>query len=289
MNCLIDQVLEYIYDRNHQPEYIPPDPLELLAPYKRREEREIAALVVSSLSLGRAGSIVTACRDLLSRFPSLYDTVVGEGREEIERRCSSFYYRFFRGRDVAALVNAAGGVIRKYGTLENCFLSFLRHSFPKQTDESCYELPISSALSGFVTELHNAAPGIPHLLLPNPDKKSACKRLFLFLRWMVRRDTVDPGGWDGVPTDLLLVPVDTHMLRIGRCLGLTERKQGDLKTAVEITSALRAVDPNDPVRFDFSLSRLGIHPEIKLSSIAVAVNNGSWRDGRDDPRVSSDY
>ena len=285
----IDQILEHIYDLNHRPEYIPPDPLELLAPYKRTEEREIAALVVSSLSLGRAGSIVTACRDLLSRFPSLYDTVVGKGRDEIERRCGSFYYRFFQGRDVAGLLNAAGGVIRKYGNLENCFISFLQPPFPKPADDSGYEFPIISALSGFVSQLHNAAPGIPCLLLPNPDKKSACKRLFLFLRWMVRRDAVDPGGWCGVPPHLLLVPVDTHMLRIGRCLGLTDRVQGNLKTAVEITAALRAVDPVDPVRFDFSLSRLGIHPEIKLSSIAVAVNNGSWRDGRDNPRVSSDY
>ena len=95
-------------------------------------------------------------------------------------------------------------------------------------------------------------------LLPSPSAGSACKRLNLFLRWMVRQDNVDPGGWDSVSPAKLIIPLDTHMHRIGRRLGLTPRRQADLRTAIEITEGFRGICPSDPVRYDFALTRLGI-------------------------------
>ncbi|MFC1474950.1 TIGR02757 family protein, partial [bacterium] len=95
-------------------------------------------------------------------------------------------------------------------------------------------------------------------LTPAPRRGSACKRMNLFLRWMVRRDDVDPGPWTDVPASKLVVPLDTHMHRISSGMGLTSRKQADLKTAIEITDAFRAISPEDPVRYDFALTRLGI-------------------------------
>jgi len=94
-------------------------------------------------------------------------------------------------------------------------------------------------------------------LLPDPRLGSACKRLNLYLRWMVRRDAVDPGGWN-VPPAKLVVPLDTHMHALGRALGLTDRRSADLRTALEITAAFRAIAPDDPVRYDFALTRLGM-------------------------------
>jgi uncharacterized protein (TIGR02757 family) len=101
------------------------------------------------------------------------------------------------------------------------------------------------------------------MLVSDPGKKSACKRLFLYLRWMIRRDAVDPGVWNQ-DSSRLIVPVDTHMLKFGRILGLTERNQPDLKTALEITEGFRRISPEDPVRYDFSLTRLGIYPHDKV-------------------------
>ena len=97
-----------------------------------------------------------------------------------------------------------------------------------------------------------------HYFFVRPSTGAACKRLNLFLRWMVRRDGVDPGGWTAVGAGQLIVPLDTHTIRIGRCLRLTRRQSPGWKMAVEITDALRAIDPDDPVRYDFSLCHLSM-------------------------------
>ena len=97
-------------------------------------------------------------------------------------------------------------------------------------------------------------------LLPRPARLSACKRVFLYLRWMVRKDAVDPGGWTGVSPARLVVPLDTHMAAACRRLGILTRKATDLRAALETTEAFRLYSPSDPVRYDFALTRPGIHP-----------------------------
>ncbi|MCP4693017.1 MAG: DUF2400 domain-containing protein, partial [Desulfobacterales bacterium] len=102
----------------------------------------------------------------------------------------------------------------------------------------------------------------PGHLVALPEKGSACKRMNLFLRWMVREDAVDPGGWEGVPASSLIIPLDTHMHRIGLGLNFTKRKQANMRTALEITEAFKALYPDDPVKFDFALTRLGIRDDL---------------------------
>ena len=103
--------------------------------------------------------------------------------------------------------------------------------------------------------------------LPDPDRGSACKRLHLFLRWMVRSDDVDPGGWEGVETSKLIIPLDTHMHRLSLRMGLTERKQANGRTAEEITNALRVFNPEDPTKYDFALTRLGIRDDMSADAL----------------------
>jgi uncharacterized protein (TIGR02757 family) len=93
---------------------------------------------------------------------------------------------------------------------------------------------------------------------PRPSGGSACKRMNLFLRWMVRRDAVDPGGWTRVRPAQLVVPLDTHVIRVGQCLGLTGYKAAGWRMAREITESLRAIDPDDPVKYDFALCHVGM-------------------------------
>jgi uncharacterized protein (TIGR02757 family) len=102
-----------------------------------------------------------------------------------------------------------------------------------------------------------AAPGV-YYFFSRPSSGGACKRINLFLRWMVRRDGVDPGGWSSVSPAQLVVPLDTHTIRVGQCLALTRRRSPGWKMAVEITDGLRAFDPDDPVRYDFSLCHLSM-------------------------------
>jgi uncharacterized protein (TIGR02757 family) len=144
-----------------------------------------------------------------------------------------------------------------YGSLLECFLRGLRPG----------DRTVLPALATFVDELTVSSNEGRFSLLPSPAKNSACKRLNLFLRWMVRQDDVDPGGWETVPASALVVPLDTHMYRICHGLGLTKRMQADLRTAVEITAAFRAIAPEDPVRYDFALTRMGIREETDMPAL----------------------
>jgi uncharacterized protein (TIGR02757 family) len=148
---------------------------------------------------------------------------------------------------MAKLLGGVAGVLRERGSLQSCLCAHRRAG----------RISLVEALTGFVEELSGSQEGIPHLL-PTPVRGSACKRLWLFLRWMVRRDEVDPGGWERVSPAGLLVPLDVHMGRICRALGLTERSQADLKAAREATRAFRRIRPDDPVRYDFALTRVAM-------------------------------
>lgn len=119
------------------------------------------------------------------------------------------------------------------------------------------------ALESFCNELRMAAGRRLSFFLPTPSGKSACKRLNLFLRWMVRRDEVDPGVWHDVPQSKLVVPLDVHMHGIARYLGFTHRKRADMRAALEVTAAFRRFAPEDPVRYDFALTRFGIREELE--------------------------
>jgi uncharacterized protein (TIGR02757 family) len=132
---------------------------------------------------------------------------------------------------------------------------------------------ILPALSALVSQLDIFNPADKNSLLPSPIKGSACKRINLFLRWMIREDRVDPGGWKGVPPSKLIIPLDTHMHKICLEANITNRKQADMRTALEITRVFREIAPEDPTRYDFALTRLGIrkelNPELFLRGVSI--------------------
>jgi uncharacterized protein (TIGR02757 family) len=179
-----------------------------------------------------------------SPFHFLLHTPWGSLRKLFE----GFSHRFATGDDVAALLAGAGRLVMRHGSLHAAFLAGYN------TDDD----NVLPALSCFAAAIVAAAPADPGHLLPLPARGSACKRLNLFLRWMVRRDAVDPGGWYQISTSQLIIPLDTHMHRLGLRLGFTQRKQGNMITALEITEGFKAITPHDPVRYDFILTRLGV-------------------------------
>jgi uncharacterized protein (TIGR02757 family) len=175
------------------------------------------------------------------------------------RRIEPLVHRWIRGRDLVALLIILQRMLRSSGSLEDFFLEGDDPSLPD----------ISQALDRFCrraldTDLREAyGARIPKRLgvcyfFPRPSQGSACKRLNLFLRWMVRRDTIDLGVWTRVSPARLIVPLDTHVIRLGRCLRLTTYASPGWKMAAQITASLRAIDPGDPVRFDFSLCHVGM-------------------------------
>jgi uncharacterized protein (TIGR02757 family) len=247
--------LEALYSAYNRRCYVYPDPLEFLYGFQDPLDVEVVGLIASSLAYGNVKQILRSVSLVLEKMgPSPSAFLLNAPLNRIAGTFADFKHRFTTGQDIARLLRGVKRVIEKHGSLQQCFLSGLHPN----------DHNVIPALSAFV---RNIFPEECDFLIPTPGRGSACKRLNLFLRWMVRRDDVDPGGWDGVSPSKLLVPLDTHMHRIALTLGLTKRKQADLRTAVEITEAFRKLSPSDPVRYDFVLTRFGIRKDLDQSAL----------------------
>lgn len=231
------------------------DPLELVRRYQEPLDIEVAGLLSAALAYGRVDLFKPRLAALLESLGPHPGALARDLlHANIFKICEGFSYRMTGPAEVAALLAGAGALAREHGTLGAAFAGmFLRAGEPT----------VRGALGLFVEALLAASPvpasrRLKHLL-PHPALGSACKRLNLFLRWMVRGpDGVDFGLWRQIPAAALVIPLDTHVHRIAGLVGLTRRADLSWATAEEITSRLRALDPQDPVRFDFSLSHLGI-------------------------------
>jgi len=258
-NMTLRSRLDQLYHKYNRREFVHPDPLEFLYDYIDHEHREIVGIIASSLAYGRVNQILKSVRQVLDKLGDApADFIASACRQDFLECMQGFKHRFTTGEDIAGLLHGAHRIIRDYGSLGNCFAELFQQN-GNQT------VP---ALSMFVHRLREAGNVKTGFLLPSPEKGSACKRLFLYLRWMVRSDGVDPGGWDAIPPSALLIPLDTHMHHIARELGFTRRKQANLKTAIEITDHFRSVNPDDPVKYDFVLTRFGIREELDRNSLS---------------------
>ena len=249
--------LEALLARTDTAARIAGDPVELPHRYSDPGDVEVVALLCAALAYGRVELFKPRLAKLLEALgPSPARLAREATAQELLRRTEGFSYRMTGARDVACLLYGAGALLREHGSLGACFASHfsgdLRQALGAFVDELC--APDFRPLTGERQPTRR----LKHLL-PHPSRGSACKRLNLFLRWMVRGpDGVDFGLWREVPASALVIPLDTHVHRIGRFIGLTRRKDLSWKTAEEVTRRLRALDSADPVRFDFALSHLGI-------------------------------
>ncbi len=265
---VMQETLEALYEHYNRPGCIYPDPLSFVYLYENRLDREVVGFIASALAYGRVQQIqssVSRVLDQMGHSPSAFLT--GTEPAEIRNIFQSFKHRFTTGAILSGLLEALGKIILEYGSLESCFLSHLDPG-----DEN-----ILPALCSFVSNVDIAAGARMPMFIPSPEDGSACKRLNLFLRWMVRRDNVDPGVWRNVSPSLLVIPLDTHMHRIALALGLTERKQADMRCAVEVTERFAAICPEDPVRYDFALTRLGIGNEAPPDEILECLKLDHYR------------
>jgi len=251
ISAALKESLDDLHARYNRRAMVRPDPLEFLWDYPDPRDREIVALVASSLAYGRVAQILRSVRAALDRIGSPARFLERSSESALRRSFSGFRHRFTTGEEMAALLYGAKRACERRGSLLACFEAELSDS-----DET-----VLRALSGFVAQLSEPSGGRCGSLLASPADGSACKRLNLFLRWMVRHDAVDPGGWEPVGAARLVIPLDVHVHRICRRLGLTRRRPADLRTALEITRAFRLICPEDPIRYDFAISRLGIRKD----------------------------
>ena len=196
----------------------------------------------------------------------------GARAERLGRFLAAVYRRYLRGfrhrwtgaEEVVSLLDVLAEGQRIWGGLGLRLAELVRPGDPD----------LHPALQRWVGELQQLGLPARHSLLADPRRGSACKRLYLLARWMVRGDHVDPGGWSGLSPALLLVPVDVHMHRFGRAFGFTRRRAADLVAAREITAGFRRYAPEDPVRFDFALTRLPIHERARPPDLRRLVREG---------------
>jgi len=255
--------LEALYEALNRRDYIHPDPLEFVYRFEDSGDREVVGLVAAALSFGRVASIAASVEKVLALLgprPSSY--VRSASDRDVRSACAGFRHRWTTGEELAALLVGVGRAIERHGSLERCLANGLRGDDPS----------ILGALDLFVAEITGDGPRTS--LLACPERGSACKRMNLFLRWMARRDRVDPGPWTSVPASKLVVPLDTHMHRISLAWGLTRRATPNLATALEITESFKRFAPDDPVRYDFAITRLGMRSDLgglSLPPAAVSV------------------
>jgi uncharacterized protein (TIGR02757 family) len=234
---------------------IEPDPLQLVLRYKDPYDQEVAALIAAAFAYGRADIVVRnagAVLDAMGASPHAYLLTFDE--TEALTRFRGFSHRFHKTPDLVALLERLANVAQKYGSLGELF----RECYDDRDED------IGPSLARFVDVIlsredgEGSGRGSLHYLLTSPNDGSACKRMNLFLRWMVRRTPPDLGIWDFVDPAKLVVPLDTHVHRIAKFLGLTKRKSADWRTARAVTDRLASFDASDPVRYDFAICRLGI-------------------------------
>ncbi|MCG6553968.1 MAG: TIGR02757 family protein [Candidatus Magnetominusculus sp. LBB02] len=249
-------LLDGFYSTFNFNERINNDPIEFPHRYTLRQDIEAAGLIAASFAYGK----VTLFKPVIGKILGTMGTSPSDFLREFDivrhgRLFTGFSYRFNKGGDITAFVYLLHRVISSDGSIKDAFM--------RGYSGSIYE-----ALGGFVAHMLSIdttaayganvkPPGLTQLL-PSPYKGGACKRFNMFLRWMVRDADIDFGIWPEIPKDTLIIPLDTHIARIARCLCLTNRKGNDWKTAAEISASLRQLDPGDPLKYDFALCHHGI-------------------------------
>ena len=235
------------------------DPVHVVRRYTTAADREVVAFCASALAFGRVASVLNTTESLLA--------VLGDSPAAFVRdfdpvrdgdRLRPLVHRWIRGVDLVALLWILRRMVAEAGSIERFFLA--GHSASASDVGPALNRFAARARAIDLDEVYGDRVGQRGVtyFFPRPDAGSACKRLNLFLRWMVRRDAVDLGVWSGLPQSQLVVPLDTHVIRVGRCLGLTRYRSPGWRMASEITKSLRCLDPEDPVRFDFSICHLGM-------------------------------
>lgn len=234
------------------------DPIAFPHRYRNPEDIEVSGFIASCFAYGKVALFTPVVEKLLSLMGAHPHSFLTEFNVRKHRNHFTFKYRFNESEDIICLLFLIHKLLKRHSSLGEAFRG---HYATEDADTG-------RAIAGFVDEVMsmNTSPvygkdlrpfGMTQFL-PSPVKGSACKRMNLFLRWMVRDRDIDFGLWRTIPKDKLVIPLDTHIAKISRCLGFTRRSAADWKTALEITEALKKLDPEDPLKYDFALCHHGI-------------------------------
>jgi len=250
--------LDILYDQFNETHSVS-DPIWIVRRYQRRDDREIVGFCAAALAFGRVQSVLNSIEGLLKVMgpsPAAFVRAFEPSRDR--QALDHLVHRWTRGIDLAALVWMLRQMIDRHGSIEGFFVAAADPE--AETIEAALDSFSRRACALDQKAVYGRIrrrPGVSYFFA-RPSSGGACKRLNLFLRWMVRDDRVDLGTWTRVTPAQLIVPLDTHVIRVGRCLRLTRYASPGWRMAADITASLRKLDPIDPVRYDFSLCHIGM-------------------------------
>ncbi len=246
----LKELLDTKADYYNNPSFILTDPISIPHGFTGKQDKEIMGFFAAILAWGQRKTIINKCHELTNRFKNEPYNFILDHREEDLKNLIGFKHRTFNDTDLLYFVDYLRRFYNEHDSLEEAFL----------TDGNF--ISIENSLTDFENNFfnHPDAPSRTRKHVATPARNSACKRLNMFLRWMVRDDDkgVDFGLWKRIPQSALICPIDVHVDRTARKLGLITRKQTDWKTALELTQNLSLLDENDPVKYDFALFGLSI-------------------------------
>ncbi|GGF22085.1 TIGR02757 family protein [Hymenobacter cavernae] len=242
------------YDRYDQPAFIANDPINIPHRFTQRQDVEISGLFAALLAWGQRKTIISKCHELLRRMDDAPYQFIMQHSDDDLKGLLGFCHRTFCDTDLLYFVHWLRWFYQSHSTLEE---AFLLGSTQRERLENFHNLFFSLPDAPQRTRKHVATPA----------RGSACKRVNMYLRWMVRQDArgVDFGLWQRLPMADLICPCDVHVERVARRLGLLTRKLVDWQAAEELTAHLRTFDPNDPVKYDFALFGLGVEEKRQQS------------------------
>lgn len=249
--------LDQLYD-GFNLEHSTRDPIWTVRRFADPADQEIAAFLASALAFGRVQSVIQTVEAVLAVMGPSPAAFVRAFTPARAPAFGTLGHRWIRTRDLAALTWQLHQMVRDHGSLEGFFA--VGHALDAESVESGLESFSTRAMALDLAAIYGDARPVPGVgyFFSRPSSGGACKRLNLFLRWVVRRDAVDVGLWSRVRPAQLVVPLDTHIIRVGRCLGMTSRLSPGWRMALDITRTLRQLNPDDPVRYDFSMCHLGM-------------------------------
>ena len=251
--------MESIYKKHARIALIKDDPVEFPHRYERPEDIEVVSLIASSFSYGQVAQFKKAIEKILAVLgESPHAALMKMDAVVFLKKLDGVYYRFNRPEDIAGYLLLISEALKKHGTLGKLFMSL-----PGDTSAERLSAFVAALLSADTAPVYgkNRKPGGLRQLLPDPKSGTACKRMHMFLRWMVRRDEIDFGLWSEFGAERLLIPLDTHVARFSKRVGLTGRNATDHKTALDVTGAFLILNPSDPIKYDFALAHRGISGE----------------------------
>ncbi len=237
---------------NHAESYIPHDPISIPHRFTKLQDIEIIGFWVAMLAWGNRKSIISSGNKLIDLMDGAPHDFIVNHDEKDRARFENFKHRTFQYTDTLYFLEFFQWFYQRNNSLEEAFIQNMNE----------WDIHVGNALSGF-HKLFFSLPVAPHRTrkhIATPDRKSACKRLNMYLRWMVRKDDrgVDFGLWGNIKSSQLLIPLDVHVDRVARNFDLLKRTQTDWRAVLELTETLRQFDANDPVKYDYALFGMGV-------------------------------